>query len=144
MKQKLVSCLSVLPILAAVCGCAPHAADRSLAQWLARDADSCLRVHTDLYPALYRCRQYDSLERIYTRLMRAMPENPACGRDGEYLAGWVVSYYYNALILQDKTVRGGGILRQPDAKPQSVLGRPYAARAARGGREILPCRGPER
>lgn len=63
-------------MLVAGTGCAPRSFDRPLSEWLAEDADSCLRVYTSLYPALCAEKQYDSLERTYTRLLRSMANVP--------------------------------------------------------------------
>lgn len=104
--KRFALCTITLSLLAAA-GCAPRPADRTMEAWLAREADSCLWYYTGLYPSLVGRKQYDSLERMYVRLLRAMPSHPALGPDTEYLTGWVITYYYNAQVLQDKTSGGG-------------------------------------
>ena len=42
------------------------------------------------------------MEQLYASVLRAMPEHPKGGKNMNYLMGWVLTYYYNALMYQDK------------------------------------------
>jgi len=42
------------------------------------------------------------MEQLYASVLRAMPEHPKEGKNMNYLMGWVLTYYYNALMYQDK------------------------------------------
>ena len=42
------------------------------------------------------------MEQLYASVLRAMPEHPKGGKNMNYLMGWVLAYYYNALMYQDK------------------------------------------
>ena len=42
------------------------------------------------------------MEQLYASVLRAMPERPKGGKNMNYLMGWVLTYYYNALMYQDK------------------------------------------
>lgn len=42
------------------------------------------------------------MEQLYASVLRAMPEHPKGGKNMNYLMGWVMTYYYNALMYQDK------------------------------------------
>ena len=77
--------------------------DRSdIREWLSQDADSCLWYYTDHYTALLKEKRYREIEQLYASVLRAMPEHPKGGKNMNYLMGWVLAYYYNALMYQDK------------------------------------------
>lgn len=77
--------------------------DRSdIREWLSQDADSCLWYYTDHYTALLKEKRYREIEQLYASVLRAMPEHPKGGKNMNYLMGWVLTYYYNALMYQDK------------------------------------------
>lgn len=42
------------------------------------------------------------MEQLYASVLHAMPEHPKGGKNMNYLMGWVLTYYYNALMYQDK------------------------------------------
>ena len=42
------------------------------------------------------------MEQLYASVLRAMPEHPKGGKNMNYLMGWVLTYYYNALMYHDK------------------------------------------
>lgn len=42
------------------------------------------------------------MEQLYASVLRAMPEHPKGSKNMNYLMGWVLTYYYNALMYQDK------------------------------------------
>ncbi len=42
------------------------------------------------------------MEQLYASVLRTMPEHPKGGKNMNYLMGWVLTYYYNALMYQDK------------------------------------------
>lgn len=71
-------------------------------EWLSRDADSCLWYYTDHYTTLLKEKRYHEIEQLYASVLRAMPEHPKGGKNMNYLMGWVLAYYYNALMYQDK------------------------------------------
>lgn len=75
-----------------------------LREWLEHDPDSCLWYCTDLYTPLYHEHRYDSLEHIYARLLRAVPPHLRETKNAAYLLGYVLTFYHNALMLQDKTL----------------------------------------
>lgn len=70
--------------------------------WLMQDPDSCLWYLTDQYTPLYRQKKYQEIEDLYARTLRAMPEHPKKSRNLNYLMRWILTFYYNALMLQDK------------------------------------------
>ena len=77
--------------------------DRSdIREWLSQDADSCLWYYTGHYTALLKEKRYREMEQLYASVLRAMPEHPQGGKNMNYLMGWVLTYYYNALMYQDK------------------------------------------
>lgn len=77
--------------------------DRSdIREWLSLDADSCLWHYTGHYTTLLKEKRYREMEQLYASVLRAMPEHPKGGKNMNYLMGWVLTYYYNALMLQDK------------------------------------------
>ncbi|WP_270410482.1 tetratricopeptide repeat protein [Bacteroides eggerthii] len=77
--------------------------DRSdIREWLSQDADSCLWYYTGHYTALLKEKRYREMEQLYASVLRAMPEHPKGGKNMNYLMGWVLTYYYNALMYQDK------------------------------------------
>ena len=71
-------------------------------EWLRQDPDSCLWYYNDLFSPLYQQKEYDSIEHLCEHLLCAMPENPKKTPDLCYLTGWIISHYYNALMLQEK------------------------------------------
>lgn len=73
-----------------------------LEEWLAHDPESCLWYHSDIYPPIIEAGRYDSLEYIYGRLLRAMPYHPKKSKNLEYLTGWMLAFYHNGLIGQNK------------------------------------------
>ena len=77
--------------------------DRSdIREWLSQDADSCLWYYTGHYTTLLKEKRYREMEQLYASVLRAMPEHPKGGKNMNYLMGWVLTYYYNALMYQDK------------------------------------------
>lgn len=77
--------------------------DRSdIREWLSQDADSCLWYYTGHYTTLPKEKRYREMEQLYASVLRAMPEHPKGGKNMNYLMGWVLTYYYNALMYQDK------------------------------------------
>lgn len=77
--------------------------DRSdIREWLSQDADSCLWYYTGHYTTLLKEKRYREMEQLYASVLRAMPEHPKEGKNMNYLMGWVLTYYYNALMYQDK------------------------------------------
>ena len=42
------------------------------------------------------------MEQLYASVLRAMPEHPKGGKNMNFLMGWVLTYYYNALMYHDK------------------------------------------
>ncbi|WP_373175058.1 tetratricopeptide repeat protein [Bacteroides eggerthii] len=77
--------------------------DRSdIREWLSQDADSCLWYYTGHYTNLLKEKRYREMEQLYASVLRAMPEHPKGGKNMNYLMGWVLTYYYNALMYQDK------------------------------------------
>ena len=77
--------------------------DRSdIREWLSQDADSCLWYYTGHYTTLLKEKRYREMEQLYASVLRAMPERPKGGKNMNYLMGWVLTYYYNALMYQDK------------------------------------------
>lgn len=71
-------------------------------EWLSQDADSCLWYYTGRYTTLLKEKRYREMEQLYASVLRAMPEHPQRGKNTDYLMGWVLTYYYNALMYQDK------------------------------------------
>ncbi len=71
-------------------------------KWLSQDADSCLWYYTGHYTTLLKEKRYREMEQLYASVLRAMPEHPKGGKNMNYLMGWVLTYYYNALMYQDK------------------------------------------
>lgn len=77
--------------------------DRSdIREWLSQDTDSCLWYYTGHYTTLLKEKRYREMEQLYASVLRAMPEHPKGGKNMNYLMGWVLTYYYNALMYQDK------------------------------------------
>lgn len=77
--------------------------DRSdIREWLSQDADSCLWYYTGHYTTLLKEKRYREMEQLYASVLCAMPEHPKGGKNMNYLMGWVLTYYYNALMYQDK------------------------------------------
>ena len=74
----------------------------NIREWLSQDADSCLWYYTDRYTPLLKEKKYQEMEQLYASVLRAMPHHPKRGENTDYLMGWVITYYYNALMLQDK------------------------------------------
>lgn len=104
------SLLPVIVFLAGVLlgGCrpaSPEAHPDTIGEWLAEEPDSCLWYVTDQYVPLLNEKKYAEMEQLYAGVLRNMPDSlPLSKRskDVDYLMGWVVTYYYNALMLQDK------------------------------------------
>lgn len=71
-------------------------------EWLLQDADSCLWYYTARYTPLLQEKRYGEMEQLYASVLRAMPEHPQGSKNTDYLMGWVLTYYYNALMYQDK------------------------------------------
>lgn len=108
-------------LLATAAGCRrqlPPAERLTIEQWMQEDPDSCMWYHTDLYVPLFRAGRYDSLEHIYARILRAMPD-PVPGHPDSlaYIAGWVVTFYYNARMMQDKMTGGAQLPDSLAASP---------------------------
>ena len=74
----------------------------NIREWLSLDADSCLWYYTGHYTTLLKEKRYREIEQLYASVLRAMPERPKGGKNMNYLMGWVLTYYYNALMYQDK------------------------------------------
>lgn len=77
----------------------------TLREWLAGEPDSCLWYLTDQYVPLLKEKKYKEMEQLYAGVLRNMPDSLPLSKqskDVNYLMGWVVTYYYNALMLQDK------------------------------------------
>ena len=74
----------------------------NIREWLSLDADSCLWYYTGHYTTLLKEKRYREIEQLYASVLRAMPEHPKGGKNMNYLMGWVLTYYYNALMYQDK------------------------------------------
>ncbi len=116
-KNILAFLAALLCILMSGCRHAPlQGGPDDLQTWLAQDPDSCLWYVTDRYVPLLKQKDYEEMERLYASVLRAMPARPEGSKDVNYLAGWVLTYYYNALMLQDKV---DGCERLPDSLSQS-------------------------
>lgn len=126
-KHLIAVVLLLLFVLAIAAGCGRQSlpAERlTIEQWMQEDPDSCMWYYTDQYVPLFRAGRYDSLEQIYGRILRAMPD-PVPGNPDSlaYIAGWVVTFYYNALMMQDKVA---GSARLTDSLAASA--NPFYAR----------------
>ncbi|WP_455622524.1 hypothetical protein [Parabacteroides sp.] len=92
-----------LLLLTAVAGCRREPANRNdIEAWMAEDPDSCMWYHADSYVPLFKQQKYDSLEHVYTRILRAMPEHPRNPDKLAYIAGWIVTFYFNTIVKQNK------------------------------------------
>ena len=103
--KNIVLYISVFFLSMALTGCHPSSTpvDRNnIREWLSQDADSCLWYYTDQYVPLLNEKKYQEMEQLYVSVLRAMPDHPKRDKNTDYLMGWVISYYYNALMLQDK------------------------------------------
>ena len=72
----------------------------NIREWLSQDADSCLWYYAGHYTTLLKEKRYQEIEQLYASVLRAMPEHPKGGKNMNYLMGWVLAYYYNALMYQ--------------------------------------------
>lgn len=112
LSMRLAAFLLLLACLPVAGGCGRQTADRQLSveEWMQSDPDSCMWYYTGLYVPLAERKQYDSLENVYARILRAMPDPVPGDPDSlAYIAGWVATFYYNARMLQDK-LEGGSRL----------------------------------
>lgn len=71
-------------------------------EWLVEAPDSCLWYLTAQYAPLMKEKKYQEIEQLYADVLREMPNPPKESKDVNYLTGWILGYYYNALMLQDK------------------------------------------
>lgn len=77
----------------------------TIREWLAEEPDSCLWYVTGQYVPLLNEKKYAEMEQLYADVLRNMPDSLSLSKrskDVDYLMGWVLTYYYNALMLQDK------------------------------------------
>lgn len=121
-----VSFLLILACLASVTGCRREAAvgPLTIEQWMHDDPDSCMWYYTGLYVPLAGQQRYDSLEHIYARILRAMPDPVPGDPDSlAYIAGWVATFYYNARMLQDKMEGGSRLTDSLAASPNPFYAR---------------------
>lgn len=96
----------------------PDAGRLSIEEWMREEPDSCMWYYTDLYLPLGRAGRYDSLEQIYGRILRAMPDPVPGDPDSlAYIAGWVTTFYYNVRMLQEKTDGGARLTDSLAASP---------------------------
>lgn len=105
---KITPYLLVILFLLNANGCsnasAPTNADNP-EEWLKENPDSCLSHFTGEYSTLYQQKRFADMEQLYARILRAMPPNPKESKHLNYLTGLVISYYYDALIHQNKVDR---------------------------------------
>lgn len=105
MNTRIVLALSTLFILMLAGGCRNIAVPTDTAhieEWLAESPDSCLSYFTGEYTSLCRQKKYNEMEQLYARILRAIPVHPKESKGLNYLTGKVISYYYDALMRQDK------------------------------------------
>lgn len=120
--------LLALSALALLPGCGrkelPPAERLTIEEWMREAPDSCMWYYSDLYLPLGRAGRYDSLEHIYSRILRAMPD-PVPGNPDSlaYIAGWVTTFYYNVRMLQGKMEGGSRLTDSLAASPNPFYAR---------------------
>lgn len=72
-------------------------------QWLKQEPDSCLSYFIGKYPSLFQQQKFPEMEQLYAHILRSMPDRPKESRNLNYLAGTVLSHYYDAVLHQDKS-----------------------------------------
>lgn len=100
---KITILVLLLSVLIVGCRDASRSIDRNnIKDWLAEDPDSCLWYYTDQYVPLLKKKRYADIEQLYARILRDMPAHPKQNKNVNYLVGWVLTFYHNALMLQNK------------------------------------------
>lgn len=123
-----LAALLVLLMLGGGCKHTPAPpADLTPEAWLAQDAEGCLRHYTRSFTRLSGEVGYDSVRRLYSGLMRRLPEHPAGDADSvaSYM-GQVLAYYNNTLLLSPRdSVDAHRPYREAVRLPDSLLRSPH-------------------